>query len=42
LLAQNEKIMGKFTVTGWLKWLAWLATLVMGIAAVVMFATWGK
>lgn len=42
LLAQNTKIMGQFTVTGWLKWLAWLATLVMGIAAVVMFATWGK
>jgi NRAMP (natural resistance-associated macrophage protein)-like metal ion transporter len=42
LLAQNRKAMGKFVVTGWTRWLAWIATVVMTVAAVVMFATWGK
>jgi hypothetical protein len=34
--------MGKHVVSGWLRGFGWLATLVMGVAAVVMFATLGK
>ena len=42
LLAQNRRVMKEFSIKGWLKWLGWLATGVMGIAALVMFATLGK
>ena len=42
LVAQNKKLMGKFVIGGWVKGLGWLATGVIGIAAVVMFATWGR
>jgi Mn2+/Fe2+ NRAMP family transporter len=39
LLASRRSVMGSFAVTGLHKWLGWAATLVMGVAAAVMFAT---
>ncbi len=41
-MANNKKVMGKFVVVGWIRWLAWTATAVMGLAAIIMFVTWGK
>ena len=42
LITSNTRIMGEFTVKGWLKWLGWLGTAVMGVAAVAMFTTLGR
>ena len=42
LMSHNKKVMGQFVVGGWVRWLAWAATGVMGLAAIVMFVTWGK
>ncbi|MDG2538863.1 divalent metal cation transporter [Dyella jiangningensis] len=42
LVARRQKAMGKQVVRGWLLVLGWLATVVMGVAAIVMFATMGK
>ena len=42
LITSNTRIMGEFTVKGWLKWLGWLGTTVMGVAAVAMFITLGR
>lgn len=42
LLSNNKDAMGEFCVKGWIRWLSWLATLIMGAAAIVMFATMGK
>jgi len=42
ILAAREKTMGKHVVGGWLRRFGWLATAVMGVAAVVMFATLGQ
>lgn len=42
VVSSREKTMGNHMVTGWLRHLGWLATVVMGVAAVVMFATLGK
>ena len=42
LLAQKKDLMKRFVLKGWLKWLAWIATLVMGVAAIVMFCTLGS
>ncbi|MEO6985898.1 MAG: divalent metal cation transporter, partial [Paralcaligenes sp.] len=42
LMSSNKKIMGQFIVVGSLRWLAWAATVVMAVAAIIMFATWGK
>ncbi|GAB2793359.1 NRAMP family divalent metal transporter [Dyella kyungheensis] len=42
ILARREETMGKHVVGGWLQGLGWLATAVMGVAAIVMFATLGK
>ena len=42
LLAQKRDLMKDFAIKGWIKWLAWLATLVMGVAAIVMFCTLGS
>lgn len=42
ILARREKTMGKHVIGGWLQGLGWLATGVMGVAAIVMFATLGK
>lgn len=41
LLASRRAVMGQFTLTRPLKFTGWLATLVMAVAAVGMFATWG-
>jgi NRAMP (natural resistance-associated macrophage protein)-like metal ion transporter len=41
VLAQRTSVMGAFAVRGWLRWLGWTATAVMGVAAIVMFATLG-
>jgi len=40
LLADDQKVMGKFTVTRHLKALGWLATGTMAAAVVAMLATW--
>ena len=42
LITSNTRIMGEFTVKGWLKWLGWLGTTVMSVAAVAMFITLGR
>lgn len=42
LLGTNPRIMGKFVLPLWLKILGWIATLAMAVAAIIMFATWGK
>jgi len=42
LMASRRKVMGKFTLTPWLKTLGWLATATMTAAAIGMFATWGS
>jgi NRAMP (natural resistance-associated macrophage protein)-like metal ion transporter len=42
LLGSRSQVMGKFTLPRSLKVVGWLATAVMAIAAVAMFATWGK
>ncbi len=42
LLARRKDIMGQFTLKAWLTGLGWLATVVMAMAAVGMFATWGN
>ncbi|MBB6249059.1 divalent metal cation transporter [Rhodanobacter sp. A1T4] len=42
IMAMNSKVMGKFTLNTSLKVWGWAATAVMGVAAVVMFATFGK
>ena len=41
-MATNANIMGQFQVRGILRALGWLATLVMALATVAMFATWGS
>lgn len=42
IVVRREKTMGKHAVRGWLWVWGWIATAVMGVAAVVMFATLGK
>jgi Mn2+/Fe2+ NRAMP family transporter len=42
LLSNNKDAMGDFCVKGWTRWLSWVATVIMGVAAIVMFATMGK
>jgi Mn2+/Fe2+ NRAMP family transporter len=42
IVARRAHAMGNHVVRGWLLVLGWVATAVMGIAAVVMFATLGK
>jgi NRAMP (natural resistance-associated macrophage protein)-like metal ion transporter len=42
MLSNNKDAMGEFCVRGWTRWLGWLATLIMAVAAIVMFATMGK
>lgn len=39
LMAANSKVMGEFTIGGWLTWLGWIATGVMAAAAVAMGVT---
>jgi NRAMP (natural resistance-associated macrophage protein)-like metal ion transporter len=40
LLSGSPNVMGRFTASKKLKWGGWLATLVMGLAAVAMIASW--
>jgi len=42
VVSHRTRAMGNHTVRGWLFALGWIATIVMGIAAIVMFATLGK
>ena len=42
LMATNSKVMGDFTLPAGLKLMGWLATTVMALAAIGLFATWGK
>lgn len=42
LVARRQSAMGGHVVRGWLLVLGWLATVVMGVAAMVMFASFGK
>ena len=42
LLSSRKAVMGDFVLPTPLKLVGWLATAVMGVAAVLMFATWGK
>jgi len=37
LMVSNRKVMGKFTVSGWLKWGGWLCAGIMTMAALAMF-----
>jgi NRAMP (natural resistance-associated macrophage protein)-like metal ion transporter len=37
LMVSNRKVMGEFTVSGWLKWCGWFCTGIMTIAALAMF-----
>lgn len=39
LLASRRSVMGSFAITGWHKRLGWAATVMMAVAAAVMFAT---
>lgn len=39
LMAPNTKIMGRFTIGGWLTGLGWIATATMAAAALAMGAT---
>jgi Mn2+/Fe2+ NRAMP family transporter len=42
LMGSSRKVMGKFNMQWPLKVFGWMATVAMAVAAVVMFATWGK
>jgi Mn2+/Fe2+ NRAMP family transporter len=42
LLASNAQVMGRFTITFWLKLFGWAATAVMIAASIGLFATWGR
>jgi len=41
LIATKRSVMGQFMLPASLRWGGWLATVVMCVAAVAMFATWG-
>jgi len=41
LMASNPRVMGQFTVKGWLKWLGWAGSAVMTLAAMTLFAVRG-
>ncbi|WP_104826962.1 divalent metal cation transporter [Rhizobium sp. NXC24] len=40
LMTAKQQIMGKFTVTGWLRWLGWTSTAVMAASVLGMVMTW--
>jgi Mn2+/Fe2+ NRAMP family transporter len=40
LMTSQRKIMGKFTIRGWLSWLGWASTLAMAGCVAGMFVTW--
>ncbi len=41
-LTGSRRVMGQFTLHGWLKWLGRLGTGVMALAFVALFATLGR
>ena len=42
LLASNKAVMGDFKLHAGLKLVGWISTLVMAVAAIALFATWGR
>jgi NRAMP (natural resistance-associated macrophage protein)-like metal ion transporter len=40
LMTAQSKVMGKFTIKGWLRWLGWASTLAMGACVVGMVIGW--
>ncbi|RVO89726.1 NRAMP family divalent metal transporter [Sinorhizobium meliloti] len=40
LMTAKERVMGKFTISGWLRWLGWAATAAMAASVVGMVLTW--
>jgi NRAMP (natural resistance-associated macrophage protein)-like metal ion transporter len=42
LLANNKAVMGDFKLHAGLKLVGWISTLVMAMAAIALFATWGR
>ena len=40
LMTAKPAIMGKFTITGWLRWLGWASTLAMAACVAGMVVTW--
>jgi len=42
LIVNNPKVMGKRVNRPWLNILGWLTTVLMFLAAIALFLTWGK
>jgi hypothetical protein len=40
LMTAQPRIMGKFTITGWLRWLGWASTIAMAACVVGMAVGW--
>ena len=40
LMTVQRRVMGKFTITGWLQWLGWTSTLAMAACVVGMAVSW--
>jgi Mn2+/Fe2+ NRAMP family transporter len=42
LMGSNRKVMGDFRLSPGLRLVGWFSTLVMAVAAIGLFATWGE
>jgi Mn2+/Fe2+ NRAMP family transporter len=40
LMTAQPRIMGKFTISGWLRWLGWASTLAMAACVIGMIVGW--
>jgi Mn2+/Fe2+ NRAMP family transporter len=40
LMTAQPRMMGKFTISGWLRWLGWASTLAMAACVIGMIAGW--
>jgi Mn2+/Fe2+ NRAMP family transporter len=40
LMTAQQRVMGQFTVNGWLRWLGWAATCAMAVCALGMIVAW--
>jgi Mn2+/Fe2+ NRAMP family transporter len=40
LMTAQPRVMGSFTITGWLRWLGWMSTLVMAGCVGAMIVGW--
>jgi NRAMP (natural resistance-associated macrophage protein)-like metal ion transporter len=40
LMTRENRIMGKFVITGWLRWLGWVSTAAMAACVLAMIASW--